>query len=409
MSNTNHFRQWWGIIATIALCLAAVFASLPFRIRFYESFLVLHIFLVILALVGCWYHLVPHFTFDYGYQVWLYICFAFWSADRITRLARVAYYNRLGGSKALVEAIPGCDIMQVTVFPRTAWGFGPAQHSFLYLGGLGKFWENHPFSVASWKTGSKHPLLPAPVSKSLSNDKVGVNVAHSQLNIQDGASIRFLIRAHSGMTSRLRHRLLSSPLSSIGELSVYTEGPYAGHRATLHPLLAADTILCIAGGIGITHILGFLQEFYTSTELQGGETKEKGRDVIKAKRLILAWSAKEMPLINYVKLNFLVDVEGTEYLFWCTDSAQSAAKLDSHEVGEKDLNPDSLPTEVAAAVAKAGRMNIESVLRASVEPGRQTTVLVCAPGAMADEVTKQVAICARDGFNVDLVEEAFAW
>jgi predicted ferric reductase len=378
--------------------------------RFYESFLILHIVFVILSLVGCWYHLVPHFNFDYGYQVWLYICFAFWSADRLTRLARVAYYNRLGGSKALVEAIPGCDIMRVTIFPRTVRGFGPSQHSFLYLGGLGKFWESHPFSVASWKTGLEQPLPTGTASASPSDsDKKGVNVEQSQCNAQNGASICFLIRAHSGMTSRLRRHLSSSPSSSIGELSVYTEGPYAGHQATLYPLLAADAILCIAGGIGITHVLGFLQEFYTSTKLQVGETQGKGRGVIKSKRLILAWSAKEMPLIEYVKWNFLADVEEAEYFFWCTGSSQLSAKLDSRNVRDESRNPDNLRREVTAAVVKAGRMNIESVLRASVEPSRQTTVLVCAPGAMADEVTKQVVSCAQNGFKVDLVEEAFAW
>ncbi|KAK4149021.1 fcd1ed96-f99e-4d28-9e70-49d2afc1fed5 [Chaetomidium leptoderma] len=401
---------WWGIIATIALCLAAGFAFLPFRIRFYELFLVLHIVLVVLSLVGCWYHLVPHFGFDYGYQVWLYLCFAFWAADRLARLARVAYYNPLGGSKALVEAIPGCDIMQVTVFPRATWGFGPAQHSFLYLGGLGKFWESHPFSVAAWNTGSRQPTSAAPVSAPPSDgEEKGVNVsmrAQPEDEIHDGPpSIRFLVRAHSGMTSRLRRRLQAA---SAVELSVYTEGPYAGHRATIHPLFAADTILCIAGGIGITHILGFLQEFYAGAKRQ---QQQNGRGVVRAKRLILAWSARERSLIEHVKRNFLVDAEGVEYSFWCTGSR---LELGSHGVEEasRTKTPDSsrmASTGVAAAVVTDGRMDIASVLRASVEAGRQTTVLACAPGGMADEVTKGVVGCVRDGFRVELVEETFAW
>ncbi len=59
---------------------------------------------------------------QYGYQVWLYICFAFWSADRFARLARIVYYNRIGDAKATVEAIPGCNVLQVTVFPRLIRG-----------------------------------------------------------------------------------------------------------------------------------------------------------------------------------------------------------------------------------------------------------------------------------------------
>ena len=122
------------------MCLAVTFAILPLRIKFYDFFLMIHIILVILALVGCWYHLVPHFGFTYGYQVWLYICFAFWSADRLARLGRIAFYNIMGSSTAIVEQIPGCDdIHHLTVFPRITWGFGPGQHTFLYFSGLGKF------------------------------------------------------------------------------------------------------------------------------------------------------------------------------------------------------------------------------------------------------------------------------
>ncbi|KAH7027176.1 ferric reductase like transmembrane component-domain-containing protein [Microdochium trichocladiopsis] len=266
---------WWGIIATIALSLAVAFAVLPLRVCVYESFLILHIALVILALVGCWYHLVPHFGFEYGYQVWLYICFAFWSADRLARILRIAYYNRPGGSRALVQAVPGCDaIMQVTVFPRVAWGFGPAQHSFLYLPRLGwfKFWESHPFSVAG------------------------------------------------GITSALQRRLQSSPSGTL-ELSVYTEGPYAGHRATLNPLFTADTVLCIAGFIGITHVLGVVQA-YQSQVAGGGKAGEEddktaSRSAMRAKRFVLAWSAREWALLEHVQREFLNQAagDGVECLF----------------------------------------------------------------------------------------------
>ncbi|KAK4234075.1 fcd1ed96-f99e-4d28-9e70-49d2afc1fed5 [Achaetomium macrosporum] len=417
---------WWGIIATIAMCLAAAFAFLPFRASYYECFLLLHIALVVLTLIGCWYHLVPHFGFDYGYQVWLYICFAFWSADRLARFVRVAYYNPLGGSKAIVETVPDCDgIMCVTVFPRVAWGFGPAQHTFLYLPGLqGKFWESHPFSVAGWSVPgiASPPADCAPATTfnlSDSNEKV-VNVESARVvssatavgPVHTPASIRFLIRAHTGVSSTIRRQLLSSPSQSPLELSVYTEGPYAGHRATLHPLYTTDTILCIAGGIGITHILGVIQEFEAARvrRERGGETQGKTRrNEIGANRFVLAWSAREMALIEHVKKDFLADAEGVECLFWCTGSSNRTATVESLQEGDEGHKSDSSVTAEMTGGVKLGRMNIESVLRASAEHGRQTAVLVCAPGAMVDEVTRQVVKCVRDGLRVDLVEEAFAW
>ena len=434
---TDTFWQWWGIIATIALCLATAVAILPLRIKFYEIFLITHIVLVILALIGCWYHLVPHFGYVYGYQVWLYIAFAFWSADRLARLFRVTYYNRLGSSTAIVEALPDCDIMQVSVFPRVTWGFGPGQHSFLYLPELGRFWESHPFSIAGWKIHERLPLTASTfvsisdstvkgekmkdsgvVSLAADLDSQPYSAARGrratlsrQTKFQDRASIQFLIRAHSGMTSKLQRRLLSSPSRSSMEISVYTEGPYGGHRATLQQLFVADTVLCLVGGIGITNALGFVQE-YTSANRQIGESTGKSRRIMKkTKRFILAWSARELALIEHVKQNFLVpadDVKGIEYSFWCTGPSNTAAqKLDS--INDESQKAESLSPISTAAAVRAGRMDIGTVIRSSLEAGHQTTVLVCGPGSMADEATRQVVKCVKDKFRVDLVEEAYAW
>jgi len=408
------------------------FAILPLRIKFYEFFLLTHIALVILALIGCWYHLVPHFGYAFGYQVWLYIAFAFWSADRFARVVRILYYNRLGRSTATVEAIPGCDIMQVTVFQRVAWG-GPGQHSFLYLPGLGRFWESHPFSIVGWKRPGQQAIGSSRLG-SRSNDSsrekdlkdsatassatelhsssnsTKAQAASTILNEQDDRPcIQFLIRVHSGLTSTLQRRLLSSPSTTSMSTSAYTEGPYAGHRATLQPLFAADTVLCLVGGIGITHVLGFIQQ-YASSSLQCGESSTKSRGALKkATRFILAWSAKEIGLIEHVKKNFLLQVEnieGIEQQFWCTgNSATASQKL--------DLNDDKIEAEPQTPDVTgrftSGRMNIEAVIRSSLEADHQTTVLVCGPGSMADEATRHVVNCIKDGFKVDLVEEAYAW
>ena len=368
---------------------------------------------------------MPHFGYTFGYQVWLYIAFAFWSADRFARLARIAYYNRLGSSKAVVEVIPGCDIMQVTVFPRVAYG-GPGQHSFLYIPGLGRFWESHPFSIVGWKKPGQiitTTSIPSSISDSTSKGETTAGVVSTatelcstpnstkqgrpQAQKQDCPSIQFLIRTHAGLTSTLRRRLLASPSGCSLETSIYTEGPYAGHRATLQPLYAADTVLCLVGGIGITHVLGFVQE-YTSAILQKGETSGKSRGTTKqATRFILAWSAKESALIDHVKQNFLTKGDasnGIEYSFWCTGPSNTAEnKLESIENKAVSLTPE-LTTGVTA-----GRMDVETVIRSSLEVGQQTTVLVCGPGNMTDEATRHVVNCVKDGFKVDLVEEAYAW
>jgi len=401
-------------MATIAMCLATAHAILPLRIGYYEIFLITHIALVILALVTCWYHLVPHFGYVYGYQVWLYICFAFWFFDRLARIVRIAYYNSFGNSTGIVEAVPGCEVMQITIFPRVISGFGPGQHTFLYLPGLGKFWENHPFSVAGWSGKGQSPAIsysPSSPSESTTKEEMakepGVEslatetpqaTVQSQTGPQD--------RARTGMTSTVHRRALDSASGSSFETSIYTEGPYAGHRATLQPLFHADTIMLLVGGIGITNALGFIQE-YTSAHLERGESSEKGHGIMKkAKRLILAWSAREISLIEHVRSNFLAqqnEVDGVEYSFWCTGSNDAAAqKADS--VDDENHKSDSRTT-----VVTTGRMDIGSVIRSAVEPGLQMTVMVCGPGSMADSATREIVSCVKDGMKVDMVEEAFAW
>ncbi|KAJ8132070.1 hypothetical protein O1611_g1554 [Lasiodiplodia mahajangana] len=424
---------WWGIIGTIALSLATAFAILPLRISLYESFLILHIILIILALVACWYHLVPHFGFQYGYQVWLYICFAFWSADRVARLARIVYYNRLGDAKATVEAVPGCTILRITVFPRVIRGIGPGQHTFLYFPGLGRFWESHPFSIAAWE---KHRTTLQSASPSLSASKgneayltakefaalppatdstlhvKSISTPHQEAvphesQKYDDVSFQLLIRAHSGMTGTLQRYLSSHPVGSKVEISLYTEGYYAGHHATLQSLFTADTVLCLAGGLGITNALGFIQEYVSEASVEG-EAAEKSHGIMRrAKRFILAWSAKEIAFIDYVKKNFLTDAQGVEYLFWHTGSSEHRQRKLETSKGEILELETPAPTENTAVTV--GRMPIGSVIRSSLEIGRQTTVLVCGPGQMADEARRQVVSCVKDGFSVDLVEEAFAW
>ena len=212
------------------------------------------------------------------------------------------------------------------------------------------------------------------------------------------------------MTSTLQRRVLSSPSSFSLETTVYTEGPYAGHRATLQPLFTADTVLCIVGGIGITNILGFVQE-YSNANLPGGERSGNSQRIMKkAKRFILAWSARETALIEHVRQNFLLpkdEVEGVEYSLWCTGSSDiSEPKVDDvHEERHKDEGVD-LTTPAAIT---SGRMDIRTVMRSHVETGQQTTVMVCGPGNMADEATRQVIDCIKDGFKVNLVEESYTW
>ena len=372
---------WWGIIATIAMSLSLVFAILPIRQRMYELFLVTHIAIVILALVGCWYHIQLRFAQDWGYEVWLYISFAFWGFDRLTRLAITGYRN-MGGitTRAIAELMPGGTFLKITVFPAAPWTARAGQHAFLSFPSTGRFWESHPFSVAGWNNGHKSPS-PLPASVNVAGDKdpekemsittapVDATSTPTSLHQFRGLperSITFLIRPFKGITKSLHDELMHSPAKPI-PISLTFEGPY-GHSVNIQH---ADSILCIGGGIGITALLAYVQMYI--------EGRRSG--TMRASRLLLAWSHREREFAEIVRGMLPVDAAatGVECIWTCTSGG----------------NP---------------RMTVGGVLKAEMEGVKRLAVLVCAPGEMADDVRREVvANVGIGGTKIDYHEESFAW
>lgn len=460
---------WWGIIATVALSIAITVSVLPIRLRAYEFFLITHILLAILAIAGCWYHVELRFKRRWGYEVWIYLAMAFWGFDRLIRFARVAWYNEWRGlTPSIVEKIPGSDFLQITVFPGKRWinAMGPGKHTFLAF--PGKFWESHPFTIADW--GSLNPNTYKGLAfssdassgealgnvsssektpKEIINTTRGEAATHNQQSCGEGEFfIRFLLRPHTGSTRTLFQKLTtSSSPSHKYPLRILTEGPYAGHSQTLYPLKHADTILCITGGVGVTYSLGVLKQYLAlqNATVKEGGSRKKGLTA-NATRFVFAWSAREEGLIRHVTQQMIpydqAESANVEIKIWQTGGADkrlAGEKKHEHSIatgGEKDegitattTSPSSLssssshstspsPSPSAArrtqsntitSLTTGTRMHIPSVIESVLEPSRRVAVLVCAPGGMTDEVRKSVVRAVGNGFEVQLIEEAFAW
>jgi NAD(P)H-flavin reductase len=395
---------WWGIIATLALALTICFATLQLRIWKYEAFLIAHIGLAILALVACWYHIIERYSKDWGYEVYLYISFAFWGYDRLARLVRLGVYNRAGtSSRAYAELLPGTDFIKLTVFPKMGWEFQPGQYSFVYFPSIGKPYESHPFSIISWSCASparslavNQPQVTAPptdLEKSPSGktdivptsnpDTIAQNNPHASNRMQSAPSITFLIRPSSGVTFQLCKYVSASsaPYQTRGPVPVdaLIEGPYG----QAHPMHNANLIVCIAGGVGITAILGYVSAFVQTQRMAGEETARGSM----AERMVVAWSAKEIGLIDAVKGLIPIDAEarGVELRFTCTARG---------------------PRE-----DESSRIDIGQVIQAEAQGlgKKKLAVVSCGPGGMADVVRIEVVKSLRKGHNVELFEEAFAW
>lgn len=185
-------------------------ASSILRHAFYETFKFLHIGLVILSIVGIWYHLklvdLPQITLLYG-------AIAIWCVERCTRMLKTMYRNvGNGGSRCLVEALPG-NACRVTIDMARPWTFKPGQHAYLYMPSVG-MWQSHPFSIA-WSEEAE----------ALSDEKLAMN--HQEVLAMKKTSMSFVIRARTGFTSKL-YKKAEAANDGRFTTTCYAEGPYGG-------------------------------------------------------------------------------------------------------------------------------------------------------------------------------------
>lgn len=407
----NYISSYWsyGIIAVAALgFLVVVFSILPLRVKFYETFLVIHIVLVVIILFGLWQHVVQRYHKAYGYEVWLYIAFAVWGFDRLIRPIRILALNwkpwiARGFPKATVELLPGDEFLKVTVFPSLTQNFTAGQHCYLYFPTTGgNPFQSHPFSIASWSHDNQilddepgfatdDTIVPGRAIQEEQGLELK-SLAPPQLNQKSvltpqRLSISFIVRPEQGLTRSLHKRLLkNSKLTLPKSIPVFIEGPYG----TGPPLSMrnADTILAIAGGIGITSIIGYLQLYLDSLCVVRDDTK-RGRPG-KASRFILVWSVREESLIKAINSQ-LGD----------TDALRRKG-VELQIVHTRDDDPSSR------------RLNVDEVVRNELlgeeDRGKKVCVVMCGPGGMADTVRSAVVGCiGQKGVDVELVEESFCW
>ncbi|EWC45685.1 hypothetical protein DRE_05246 [Drechslerella stenobrocha 248] len=350
----------WGIVGTVAAVALWPFSLLAIRQKAYEFFLASHVVLAALFIIGYYYHIWYCFQYKWGYEIWAFIPIAIWATDRIWRLARMFYHGWRTARVTTVEGsngeylrieIDGTQVDDVVYlcFPTLSWAF----------------WQTHPFSVvssfasrdttqkmAAAKLAGNHTekqddieitTAAAKPADSESNSKV----SHASSDIVPRATI--ICRKRGGLTARLAARLEASTAGGLC-LPVFVEGPYPSNA--ISQLSHCTTVLCIAGGVGITAILPCLQTFHAPRQ---------GR---------LFWGVRHSSLV------------------------------------------DALATEMADLPES---VDITAILRdelAGWPSGGPIGVVVCGPAGLADEVRYQVADMTRRGItkaSFTLVDLAFSW
>ena len=336
-ASESELPYWiWGVVATLCMSILLPSSILPVRKRVYELFLAWHIILSIFVLAGCYWHIIARFQQQWGYENWIYTAIAIWGFERAMRIARLA----LNGIKTARVTVIDEDYVSVNIE-----GVSGSGHAYLYFPTLTwRVWENHPFSVAS-------AVLPVQRPRRLEHDTDMEKLASSAGSSDSGSSERghrssvkigltFLLRTKGGVTGQLRRH---------ASLPVLVESAYGPHQ----DLSGYSLLICIAGGVGITACLPYLQA-------HPGATK----------------------------------------LFW---GARSQGIIDA-------MAPSLRGVEQETFVGK--RMNITDVLHKELcDDSNTAVVLVSGPSGMADEVRSVVSEIGRQkkGVKVKLLEEAFSW
>lgn len=341
----------WGIVATLFACVMLVVSTLFFRKLSYEVFLISHIIMAIIVIVGSWYHVVLRFSVLDGFTMWLWTACAVWFFDRLIRILRIA---RVGGRRAKVTDI-GDGYVRVDI-ERVRWGSTPGQKVYVYFPTLNPLrpWENHPFSVLSSSLLQSPAMPEAQIQDSGSEDSprtadlekrvppVTHHVAPSE-RADMTSGITLFIRKSGGMTKAL---------GAHSSLFTYLEGPYPG--ASSSAILKCDRVILFAGGIGITGILPWTASHHN---------------------IKLCWSVKQ-------SAQCLVDA---------LDNVLSRIPDKRILTGSRTDLEAELDEEVAAGWEKIG-------------------VVACGPGGLCDDVRAMVTAAGRKHKTVfELEVDAYSW
>ncbi|THU81506.1 hypothetical protein K435DRAFT_693457 [Dendrothele bispora CBS 962.96] len=230
-------KLYWncGILAISLFTLLTVVSVKFFRRLSYEVFLYGHILGSIVFILALFYHSMWERANE-----WLYLTLTCWGIDRLFRLYMTsgAFYPCTG------RVLHFGTMMRIDVLVPANVSVRPGQFAHLRFPQL-RYLENHP-STTTLSDVEWTPLI---------SDCGDSEKLHSKRT----QALTFLIRPFDGMTRRLSDHLISSAsaintLDRPTSIKVYFEGPYGNE----HDLRPYDSLLFLAGGVGITFTLPYL-------------------------------------------------------------------------------------------------------------------------------------------------------
>ncbi|RYO80066.1 hypothetical protein DL766_008320 [Monosporascus sp. MC13-8B] len=335
------------------------------------------------------------------YDLLVWVCCCIWVFDRVLRMSRTLAFNlTFWNTKAKATYDKDANIVRLSVPCGTSlYRPGPGTSYYLHMLNDVRFWESHPFTVASVRTlrgpdttkDTRQGCEAAEEGTALLPRTTPNGNGPRPVSEQGGPhraapTMDFLIRPYDSSTRRLARAAAASP-PHPASLRVIVEGPYGRTK----PLHRFESVLFVVGGSGIVVLLSYL-------EALGGSATSRTR------RVRVVWAVREASFAasvlredlraSYGGLDLSLDVYVTRGDGEGGDSGRLAETTKQFRV-------------LCGRPYVCGE--IEGAMRELGHHG-SLAVVACGPARMADDARKAVVDTLRRGrAKIEYFEESFHW
>ncbi|KAI0055563.1 hypothetical protein BV25DRAFT_166890 [Artomyces pyxidatus] len=401
----NYIRA--AITAIVAFSVLLLVSIRPARQLGYEFFVIAHFCLILIMLVGAYFH-TKHFEVDY----YIWPSFVLWGFDRAIRIIRLVIFNHsyLGFSTGLGTFNATADVV-ASGFVRIRFRrpnhlhWSPGQSAFLTMPEVSTIpFESHPFTIANADLDHLQHDEAADFTEKESNSSGQIVPA------SHGKDLVFIVKAREGFTKRL-----NKIAKTDGTLKIFVDGPYGAPPN----LSTFDTVVFFAGGSGVTFTNPLFVDLLHRARVQAAA----------ARNIIFVWSIRDLDHVNLVYQDLLdslwqelpginIDVR-IHVTSTGVESLRASPEGSKESVGSPSKASDDTDKIVQLPRTRLEycRPNVQAIIEeaASLAMG-DMTVNVCGPAGLSADVRKALRSSAagpmsvlRGGPSISLFVEAFGY
>jgi len=284
----------FAMAAFCCVVISATLSTMWVRQRHFNLFLTTHVFAAAIVLPMIYHHKPM-------VKPWLIASAVIWSLDRLNRwvgiflnhiVASCMVSDRIGTITATVDRLDGALVLRIPM--HFTWS--PGQHIYI------SFWSWKMMS-RPWLYGRWHPFTLTNLSSNgVLRRKDGTEVEHNERRAWTGCC---LVQVRGGTTKWLETHAGSN-------IEVLIDGPYGGNGASI---VAYSTLVLIAGGAGITYVIGVLEGVAISARRnQSGHLRRVEVHWVLRNKAQLAWVEARIHEIRSILEGFELQIVTYAYI-----------------------------------------------------------------------------------------------